>query len=165
MHSAIVLGAGIALQALDDLGRLPGRVRVDLRTRGGEPRRAIEVVKAGWLDSVGVILGLHCDPKTDLFHLGTRVGAITSASDTVEIVLSGPGGHTARPERTVNMVDLAARVVQEVPRRFAELAADIGTTRLVFGALHTGDAPTSSRPGPHARDDEDAVAGNVGRRS
>ncbi|MFI0432475.1 MAG: amidohydrolase [Candidatus Nanopelagicales bacterium] len=142
VHTAIVLGTGIALQALDDLGRLPGRARLIFEP-GEEsvPGGAIEVVKEGWLDSVGVIVGLHCDPKTDLFHVGTRVGAITSASDTVEIVLRGPGGHTARPERTVNMVELAARVVQEVPQRFAELAATIGITRLVFGALHTGDAP------------------------
>lgn len=142
VHTAVVLGSGIALQALDELGRLPGPVRLIFEP-GEEsvPGGAVDVIDEGFLDDVGVVFGLHCDPKSDVGQIGERVGAITSASDTVEITLTGPGGHTARPERTVDLVRVAARVVTDLPGRFAELAAPYGATRLVFGALHTGEAP------------------------
>lgn len=141
VHSAIILGTGIALQALDELGRLPGRVRLIFEP-GEEtvPGGAVDVIKDGYLQDVGVIFGLHCDPKIDVGRIGTRIGAITSASDIVEIVLTGPGGHTARPEQTVDMVRVAGLVATDLPGRFAEIAAPIGDTRLVFGALHTGNA-------------------------
>lgn len=141
VHTSIVLGAGIALHALDDLDRLPGRVRLIFEP-GEEavPGGAVEVIKEGWLEDVEVIFGLHCDPKTDVGHLGTRVGAITSASDMVEILVRGPGGHTARPERTVDLVRAAGLLATELPTRFAAAAASTGDARLVFGALTTGDA-------------------------
>ncbi|MCB9411682.1 MAG: amidohydrolase [Actinobacteria bacterium] len=142
VHTSVVLGAGIALHTLDEMGRLPGRVRLIFEP-GEEtvPGGAIDVIKEGFLEDVAVIFGLHCDPKAEVGYVGGRVGPITSASDTVEITLRGPGGHTARPERTVNLVQVAGLVVTELPGRFAELAASVGATRLVFGALHTGEAP------------------------
>ena len=142
VHTSVVLGAGIALQTLDEMGRLPGPVRLIFEP-GEEtvPGGAVDVIKEGFLDGVGVVFGMHCDPKADLGRLGGRVGPITSASDTVEIVLRGPGGHTARPERTVDLVRVSGQLVTEVPGRFAELCAPVGATRLVWGALHTGEAP------------------------
>ncbi len=73
--------------------------------------------------------------------MGLRAGPITSAADMVAIELFGPGGHTARPERTVDMVALAARVVSELPERVRRRLGAGAPVRLVFGALHTGDAP------------------------
>jgi amidohydrolase len=64
----------------------------------------------------------------------------------VTITIRGPGGHTARPEMTVDTISLAARIVSEVPSLVS--AATIGAdVKLVFGAIHGGDAgnviPTS----------------------
>lgn len=142
VHTSLVLGAGIALHTLDEMGRLPGRVRLIFEP-GEEsvPGGAIDVIKEGFLDDVAVIFGMHCDPKAEVGTVGGRVGPITSASDTIEITLRGPGGHTARPERTVNLVQVAGALATELPARFAEQAAPVGATRLVFGALHTGEAP------------------------
>ena len=141
VHTAIVLGAGIALQALDDLQRLPGGVRLIFEP-GEEtlPGGAVEIIEAGWLKDVDVIFGMHCDPKLDVGQFGLRAGPITSASDTVVVVLRGPGGHTARPERTVDMVRAAGLVATQMPDRFAELAAPLGEAKLVFGSVHSGDA-------------------------
>jgi len=141
VHTAVVLGAGIALQALDEIGRLPAPVRLIFEP-GEEsvPGGAVEIIAEGWVKDVDAIFGLHCDPKLDLGRFGVRSGAITSASDTVAIELRGPGGHTARPERTVDMVRAVGLVATHMPSRFAELAAPFGEARLVFGAVHSGDA-------------------------
>ncbi len=59
-----------------------------------------------------------------------------------------PGGHTARPELTVDLITLGALVVAELPGRVADrvahldpnLASDGPLVKLVFGAIHAGDA-------------------------
>ncbi|UDY36905.1 amidohydrolase [Dermatobacter hominis] len=145
VHTVITLGAGLALdealRADAASGGPPRRVRLvfepsEERVPGG----AVEVVASGALDGIDAIFGLHCDPKLDAGLLGVRVGPLTSASDLVEIHLSGPGGHTARPHLTVDLVDVAARVVRELPTRVVELAGDPDLL-LVFGAIAAGDAP------------------------
>jgi amidohydrolase len=103
VHTAMLLGAGLALAGQAE--RLPGRVRLvfqpaEERVPGG----ALDVIAAGMLDGVAAIFALHCDPKLDVGRLGVRVGAVTAASDSIEVRLTGPGGHTARPHLTADLV-------------------------------------------------------------
>jgi amidohydrolase len=61
------------------------------------------------------------------------------------ITLSGPGGHTARPELTVDLVGLAANVVADLPGRVASEVAHLDSghaalVKVVFGSIHAGDA-------------------------
>lgn len=51
----------------------------------------------------------------------------------VRITILGPGGHTARPELTVNLLAVLGRVLTEVPERVAELAAPAELS-VVFGS-------------------------------
>jgi amidohydrolase len=141
VHTAVVLGAGLALHRLDREGLLPGRVRIifepgEERVPGG----AVEVVNEGLLDGVRMIFAVHCDPKVPVGTIGTRIGAITSASDLVEVTMAGPGGHTARPNRTVDLVTVMADLVLRLPREMTERMGGPDTCRLVFGAIHAGAA-------------------------
>jgi len=105
-----------------------------------DPRDAVDVLAEGHLDGVSGIFGLHCDPKIDVGHVGTRVGALTSAADLVEVTVRGPGGHTARPERTVDLVALLGRIVTETQAVIDTLTERPGDLRVVFGAVRAGDA-------------------------
>ena len=144
VHTAIVLGT--ALYFAHHRDELPGPVRfifqpAEERVPGG----ALDVVTDGGLAGVAAIVGLHCEPKLDVGTIGLRAGAISSAADMAVIRLSGPGGHTARPELTVDLVGLAAKVVTELPGRVAAAVAHLDPdhatlVKVVFGALHAGDA-------------------------
>jgi amidohydrolase len=144
VHTAIVLGT--ALYFAHHRDELPGPVRfifqpAEERVPGG----ALDVVSDGGLAGVAAIVGLHCEPKLDVGTIGLRAGAISSAADMAVIELSGPGGHTARPELTVDLVGLAAKVVTELPGRVAAAVAHIDLdhaplVKVVFGSLHAGDA-------------------------
>ena len=148
-HAAIVLGAGLVLRAIAQTEGLPGTVRLVFEP-GEEaiPGGAVEIVREGWITGAAYVLGLHCDPKIDLGQIGLRTGALTAASDTVEIVVSGPGGHTARPQLTVDLVqvmsELAAHLPREVRRRLGAPDGPPGNgddeVVVVFGAVHAGDA-------------------------
>jgi amidohydrolase len=68
------------------------------------------------------------------------VGAITSACDRIVVKLGGPGGHTARPHLTADLVTIAARVVTDLPAGLNRLVDVRGGVSLVFGSLHAGTA-------------------------
>jgi amidohydrolase len=139
VHTTIVLGAGLALQELLTHGR--GRVRLIFEpAEESLPGGAVEVIDAGGLEDVVAIFGLHCDPKVDVGHVAVRAGALTSATDMVMLDLHGPGGHTARPNLTVDLVHVAARVATELPDTVRERLGDHSAALLVFGALRAGDA-------------------------
>jgi amidohydrolase len=139
VHTTIVLGAGLALQEL--LAGHDGRVRLIFEpAEESLPGGSVEVIDAGGLDSVAAIFGLHCDPKIDVGHVAVRSGPLTSATDMVLLDLHGPGGHTARPQLTVDLVQVAAHVALRFPeagegRLRAEAEALLGS-----GALRAADA-------------------------
>jgi amidohydrolase len=144
VHTAIVLGT--ALYFAHHRDELPGPVRfifqpAEERVPGG----ALDVVSDDGLTGVAAIVGVHCEPKLDVGTIGLRAGAISSAADMAVIRLSGPGGHTARPELTVDLVGLAAKVVAELPGRVAAAVAHLDhdhatLVKVVFGSVHAGDA-------------------------
>ncbi len=144
VHTAIVLGT--ALYFAHHRDQLPGPVRfifqpAEERVPGG----ALDVIADGGLADVDAIVGLHCEPKLDVGVIGLKAGAISSAADMAVVTLSGPGGHTARPELTVDLVALAARIVADLPGRVAARVAHLdhdhaALVKLVFGAIHAGDA-------------------------
>jgi amidohydrolase len=140
VHTAVVLGAGLYLaDRWPDAGR--GLRLVFQPAEERLPGGALDVLADGGLDGVDRAFGLHCDPKLAVGRVGLRVGPLTSAADMIEIRLMGPGGHTARPDETVDLVALAARVVTELPGCVGRRLGAEAPLRLVFGALHTGDAP------------------------
>ncbi|TAK70195.1 MAG: amidohydrolase [Actinomycetota bacterium] len=137
VHTAIVLGAGLVLaQLLPDTG---GRVRLVFEP-GEEavPGGAVDVIAEGRLDGVSAAFGLHCEPKLDVGVIGVRPGPLTAAADLIELTLTGPGGHTARPELTVDLVAVAAELVLQVPSLVATRSG--GDVLIVFGAVRGGDA-------------------------
>ncbi|MFB6816478.1 amidohydrolase [Streptomyces sp. NPDC056347] len=141
VHTASVLGAGLVLAELDRQGLLPNPVRLIFQPAeevlpGGAP----ETILSGALEGVGRIIGVHCDPKVDVGRIGLRVGAITSACDRLEVSLDGPGGHTARPHLTTDLVTAAAKVATEVPALLARRVDARAGLAVTWGRLESGHA-------------------------
>ncbi|MEV0489413.1 amidohydrolase [Streptomyces atratus] len=141
IHTTTVLGAGLVLAELDRQGLLPNPVRLIFQPAeevlpGGAP----DAIEAGVLEGVGRIIGVHCDPKVDVGRIGLRVGAITSACDRLEVTLDGPGGHTARPHLTTDLVTAAAKVATEVPALLARRVDARAGLAVTWGRLEAGHA-------------------------
>jgi amidohydrolase len=138
VHTAMLLGAGLALAAAPSL---PGRVRLIFQpAEEVQPGGAIDVVADGGLDGVDRIFALHCDPRLEVGKLGTRVGAITSACDVLEIRLTSPGGHTARPHLTADLVEALGLLITQLPLLLSRQVDPRSGTVLVWGAVHAGEA-------------------------
>lgn len=143
VHAAVVLGAGLALASLDpDL--LPGRVRLIFQpSEESLPPGSLTMIELGALDDVDTIYGLHCDPKIAAGSVGLRSGPLTAAYDAVTVHLTGPGGHTARPHNTVDIVNALGRVVTDVPALLGRRVDPRAGLSMVFGAVHAGVAPNA----------------------
>jgi amidohydrolase len=140
-HTAILLGAGLALASAPTL---PGRVRLVLQhAEEVMPGGALDVLAAGGLDGVERIFGLHCDPHLKVGRVGTRVGAITSAADLLELRLTSPGGHTSRPHLTADLVYALGAVITDLPSLLSRRVDPRSGTVLVWGSVHAGQAPNA----------------------
>ena len=103
---------------------------------GGAP----EVIEQGVLDGVAAIYAVHAEPKLKVGSIGIRTGAITSAGDVLEITVTGPGGHTSRPQQTTDVVYALSSVVTQLPALLSRRVDPRTGTVLVFGSIHAGHA-------------------------
>ncbi|MET9444804.1 M20 family metallopeptidase [Streptomyces sp. NPDC006610] len=142
VHTTVVLGTGLVLADLHRRGLLPRPVRLIFQPAEEVlPGGAVAAIEDGALRGVGRIVAVHCDPRVDAGRVGLREGPITSACDRVEIALDGPGGHTARPHLTTDLVTAVARVVTDVPALIARRVDTRSGLALTWGRIESGHAP------------------------
>lgn len=137
-HAAIAAGIAIVLSRLDPD---PG-VRILFQpAEESLPGGAIEMVEDGLVDGLDGLLAFHVDPMLRVGRIGARVGPITAGSDVMTIVVHGPGGHSSRPHKTVDLVSAAARVAAELPAAIRNAVDPRSPIVVAFGSIHGGDAP------------------------
>jgi amidohydrolase len=138
VHTTVALGVAQALATIDGL---PGTVRLVFQPAEEViPGGATEVVAAGVLDGTSRAFALHCDPSVPVGTIGLRTGAITAACDRIDVTLTGPGGHTARPQLTVDLVDALGRLITDVPALLSRQVDPRSGMSLVWGAVNAGVA-------------------------
>jgi len=141
VHTASVLGAGLALSRLAERGELPGRVRLVFQPAEEVlPGGALMALGAGVTEGVSRVFALHCDPRVEAGSVAVRTGPITGATDSVTVRLSGPGGHTARPQLTVDLVSALADVLVRTPALLSRRVDPRAGLSLVWGRVAAGSA-------------------------
>ncbi|MEV6321525.1 M20 family metallopeptidase [Nocardia sp. NPDC051787] len=140
-HTTILLGTALALAEVPEL---PVGVRLVFQPAEEiMPGGAIDVVATGAMAGVERIFALHCDPRLEVGRVGIRVGAITSAADTIELVLDSPGGHTSRPHLTSDLVYAIGTVITGLPGLLSRRIDPRTSTVMVWGAVSAGKAPNA----------------------
>ncbi|NHU85292.1 amidohydrolase [Kocuria sp. JC486] len=144
VHTTVMVGVAKVLADLDRSSSLAGRVRVLFQPAEEKlPGGALKVIEQGVLDGVPRMFALHCEPKVDVGHVGTRIGAITSASDTVRVHVSGMGGHTSRPHLTQDLVFAMAQIAVNVPAVMSRRVDVRSGVAVVWGEINAGIAPNA----------------------
>jgi amidohydrolase len=141
VHTTVVLGTGLALaEALERGEPVPATRLVFQPSEEVMPGGALDMIGYGALEGVGRIVSLHCDPKVEAGRIGLRVGALTAACDKLAVRLTGPGGHTSRPQLTVDLVHTLAHLVTELPAALSRRVDPRHGLSLVWGAINAGQA-------------------------
>jgi amidohydrolase len=140
VHTTVVMGAGLFLASLAAQGRWKGRVRLIFQPAEEVPGGALDVMAAGGIASVDRIFALHCDPRLDAGKVGLRSGPITAACDKITVRVTGPGGHTARPHLTADLVYALGKIVTELPAALSRRVDPRSSLSLVWGRVSAGSA-------------------------
>jgi amidohydrolase len=139
VHTTGLVGAGLALQHV--ARDLPGRVRLVFQPAEEiMPGGALMSVRAGALDGVSRIFGLHCDPGVDVGRLGLREGPLTGAADSLDVRLTGHGGHTSRPHLTEDLTFALGKLVTELPAVLSRRLDPRAGVSVVWGLIRSGSA-------------------------
>lgn len=144
VHTTIALGLACALADFERAHSLPLGVRVIFQPAeevwvGG----ATDVIEWGALEGVNSIFAVHVEPKLRVGRIGVRAGAITSATDVVELEIKGPGGHTSRPHLSADVVYALGKAITELPALLSRRVDPRTGTVLVFGQVNSGYAPNA----------------------
>ena len=149
VHTTVVLGVAVALASMDGL---PGTVRCVFQpAEETVPGGATEVVASGVLEGASRAFALHCDPSIAAGQIGLRTGPITAACDRMDVTLIGPGGHTARPQLTVDLVDALGRLITDLPGLLSRQVDPRAGMSLVWGAVNAGVAANAIPQRGHLR--------------
>jgi amidohydrolase len=141
VHTASLVGSGIALAAAHASSPLPGRVRLLFQpAEEVMPGGALEVIAAGALEGVRHVYGLHCDPSIDVGKVGLRVGPLTGAADALTVRLTGGGGHTSRPHLTEDLTYALGKLVTDLPGALSRRLDPRAGASLVWGVVRAGSA-------------------------
>jgi len=140
VHTTVLLGTGLVLARAAAAGALPGKVRLIFQPAEEVPCGALDVLAAGGIASADRVFALHCDPRLDVGKIGTRVGAITAACDKITVRVTGPGGHTARPHLTADLVFALGKIITELPAALSRRVDPRSSLSLVWGRVNAGAA-------------------------
>lgn len=136
-HTAMMLGAAKVLCTRRE--QLAGEVRfIFQHAEELNPGGAEELVKAGVLDGVDLIIGAHLWLPMPYGRVGVRNGPLMASPDNFLITITGSGGHAAIPHETIDSIAIAAQVVTNLQHIVARdvdplAAAVVSVTRIAGG--------------------------------
>lgn len=139
-HTAMLLGAAKVLASRR--ATLAGEIRfVFQHAEEVPPGGAEELVRAGVMDNVDLVIGAHLWTPLEFGKVGVKSGALMAAPDAFHVTVVGSGGHAAMPQQTVDAIAVAAQVVTNlqhvVARNVDPLAsAVVSVTRIAAGTSY-----------------------------
>lgn len=143
-HTAIVLGTALVLAELARDNLVDQSTRLIFQPAEEIiPGGALDVVAAGETQGLKHVYAFHCDPRLKVGQVGFRVGPITAGADGLKVTLAGPGGHTARPHLTADLVYALGSLVTELPGAMSRLTDPRAGLSVVWGQIHAGTAPNA----------------------
>lgn len=110
-HMAIVIGLAMVLSKIRD--RLSGKIRFIFQPAEEKPPKggAVYLVEEGVLKDIDLIFGFHIIPDLEVGKVAIIDGPAMAACDEFVIKIKGKGGHASAPEKTVDTILSAAKVI------------------------------------------------------
>jgi hippurate hydrolase len=83
-------------------------------------------------------LALHCDGRFPSGHVNYRAGPMQANVDSVEIIIKGKGGHGASPDKAIDPIVIAARVVRDLQLIISRERDPLDPAVITVGSIHGG---------------------------
>ena len=109
IHTSVILGAALLLKQRE--AQLAGRVRILFQPAEESFGGAKTLIRAGVLEGVSAIFGMHNEPGLPVGEFATRGGAFYANVDRFVFKVTGKGAHAARPHEGKDAILLASQLV------------------------------------------------------
>ena len=143
-HTTVLVGAARVLARLRD--RLPRPVKLLFQPAEEGKAGAAKMIEDGVLEEttggtrIGMMFGLHGDPRSSVGRFATCAGAFMAATDEIRITVTGRGGHAALPQFTADPIVASGQIVSALQSVVARNVNPIDSAVITVGAIHGGDA-------------------------
>lgn len=138
-HTSTLLGAAKVMRQLQR--EIPGKIVFVFQPAEEKPPGGAQgMVKAGVLEGVEAIFGLHVTNPLPVGHMGFRAGPVNAASDSFKITLRGKGGHAAYPHITVDPIAMLGATIQGIQNVVSRMVNPTESAVVTIGWVKAGDA-------------------------
>lgn len=136
-HTAMLLGAVDTLVKMQD--DLSGTVKfIFQHAEELPPGGAVELVRAGVMDDVDMVFGLHIFPMIPTGMIGISPGAFSSASDIATLLIKGKGAHGSMPDLAVDPILIGSEIVVNLNHIISRNVSPLANSVISVGAFHSG---------------------------
>lgn len=137
-HVAMLLGAAQLLKNRED--QLQGTVKLMFQTGEEFGYGAKLMIDDGLLENpkVDAAFGLHANPSMDVGTVNIHPGAFSASMDTYIVHITGRGGHSSEPQRTIDPVMIATQLTTQLNLMVSREADPQGMTTFTVGAVRAG---------------------------
>jgi amidohydrolase len=104
------------------------------------PGGARQLVNAGVMEGVDLVVGAHVASMKDVGKVGCRPGPIAAAADTFSAEIRGRGGHAAAPHKVVDPIVVAAQVVTNLQHLVSRTVDPLRSAVVSVTRFHSGTA-------------------------
>ncbi|MEK4029600.1 amidohydrolase [Pseudobacillus sp. FSL P4-0506] len=136
-HTAMLLACAKILSGLKN--QIKGEIRFLFQhAEEVPPGGAIEMVEAGVMDGVDMVIGLHLISTMEVGTLAINSGPLHPALGNFDIKILGKGGHGASPHETIDSLTIAAQVVTNLQQIVSRNIDPFETVALSITKIHGG---------------------------
>jgi amidohydrolase len=141
LHMACVIGAACVLSRMKN--DLPGNVKFIFQpSEESGSGGALPMIKSGVLKNPDVdgIFALHTDPSIPVGKVGVKDGPMMAHTNSFDLIITGKGGHGARPHQGVDAIQVAAQVIQALQTIVSRRTNPLDPVVVSIGVIEGGTA-------------------------
>jgi len=137
-HAAMLIGAALVLERLKS--SFCGSVRCVFQPGEEIVAAGKSLVEAGALNDPepDAVLALHAWAGHPVGMIGSKPGVMMAAADIFSITIKGRGGHGSRPERTIDPILTATRVINNLYAIPSRLIGALEPVVISVSSIHGG---------------------------
>lgn len=140
MHTAMLLGAAKILKEKEN--ELNGAVKLMFQPDEEGGTGAKKMIDAGLFNvpTPIVALALHVDAKRPLNQLDYGIGCTFASNDNFEILVTGRGGHGARPHESIDPINIACHINLALQTLISRELNPTETVILTIASINAGNS-------------------------
>ncbi|MGI6358594.1 MAG: M20 metallopeptidase family protein [Bacillota bacterium] len=137
-HTAILMGVAKLLSEVKD--QMAGTVKFFFQPAEEGPGGAAPMIEAGVMENphVDAAMGLHLGTDLPTGHIGLRAGANSAGTDSIEITITGKGGHGAHPHKSIDAITAAGHAIVALQTIASREIDPLGSVVLTLGTINGG---------------------------